>query len=54
MDILIFMLAPVYVLIIFTNNPIMAWVDKWACKEDGLWETKESKPRIFGYTSWWD
>mgnify|MGYP001414152269 CR=1 FL=1 len=34
MDILIFILYPIFVLIIFTNNPIMSWVDKWACTKE--------------------
>lgn len=29
---LLFLLAPLYVAILFTDNPIMKWVDKWARK----------------------
>ena len=34
MEMLPFILAPLVVLIIFTNNPIMSWVDKWACTKE--------------------
>ena len=34
MEYLIFILAPLYILIVITNNPIMSWVDKWACTKE--------------------
>ena len=51
MNYLFFIGAPLYVLVLFTNNPIITWVDKWACKgEDKSWEEKK-KPTMCGYTS---
>ncbi len=34
MEYLMFILAPILVLVVFTDNPIMRWVDKWACTKE--------------------
>ena len=34
MDYLIYLAGAIIVVILFTNNPLITWVDSWACRKD--------------------